>query len=47
VLRLPPLRERREDLGLLVGALLRRIARERAERLSLTRETAQALLGYR
>jgi len=45
--RLPPLRERWEDLGLRVGALLRRIAGARAERLSLSREAARALLRYR
>jgi transcriptional regulator with AAA-type ATPase domain len=45
-LRLPPLAERREDLGLLVGALLRRLDAPRADRLRLTHDAARALLAY-
>jgi transcriptional regulator of acetoin/glycerol metabolism len=44
--RLPSLRERREDLGLLVGTLLRRIGGPGAGRLSLSRDAARALLRY-
>ncbi|HKC60813.1 MAG TPA: sigma 54-interacting transcriptional regulator [Myxococcales bacterium] len=43
---LPPLRERREDLGLLTGALLRRLAPDRCERLRFEPEAARALLRY-
>ncbi|MFT3912968.1 MAG: sigma 54-interacting transcriptional regulator [Anaeromyxobacteraceae bacterium] len=42
-LALPPLRERREDLGLLVGAILRRRLPERAGALTLTGAAARAL----
>ena len=42
-LSLPPLRERREDLGLLVAALLRRAGQENA---TLSLEAARALFGY-
>ncbi len=45
--RLPPLRWRREDLGLLVAALLRKIAPDRAERVSFTSDAGRALLRYR
>jgi len=45
--RLPPLRWRREDLGILVASLLRKIAPDRAERISLTPEAGRALLRYR
>jgi DNA-binding NtrC family response regulator len=45
-LRLPPLRERREDLGLLVGELLRRLAPERVRDVSLTRRAARALFAH-
>lgn len=43
-LRLPPLRERREDLGLLVGALLRRLAPSRP--ISLTSSAGEALFAH-
>ena len=43
-LRLPPLRKRREDLGLLMAALLRRHGGERA---TLTAEAGRALLRHR
>jgi len=42
-IELPPLRERREDLGLLIAALLRRLAGARADRLALPLGTARAL----
>jgi transcriptional regulator with AAA-type ATPase domain len=42
-LALPPLRERREDLGLLIASLLRRLAGERAERIELQLGAARAL----
>ena len=45
--RLPPLRWRREDLGLLVAAVLRRLLPERAPRVTFTCEAARALLRYR
>jgi transcriptional regulator of acetoin/glycerol metabolism len=41
--RLPPLRERREDLGLLVAALLTRGEPSRAERLRFARAAGRAL----
>jgi DNA-binding NtrC family response regulator len=43
---LPPLRERREDLGLLIGVLLRRVADERAASVSFTKEAARELFAY-
>ena len=43
---LPPVRERREDLGLLIAALLRRLAPERAERICFSRPAARALVAY-
>jgi transcriptional regulator of acetoin/glycerol metabolism len=45
-LTLPPLRERREDLGLLVADLLPKVAGARAARLSLSRPFARALFAY-
>jgi transcriptional regulator with PAS, ATPase and Fis domain len=45
-LHLLPLRERREDLGLLTAALLRRIAKDNAERLSLSGPVSRALFGH-
>jgi transcriptional regulator with GAF, ATPase, and Fis domain len=44
--RLPPLRERREDLGLLTGVILRRIAADLVDRISLTPEAASALFAH-
>ncbi|WP_224249339.1 sigma 54-interacting transcriptional regulator [Hyalangium gracile] len=45
-LRLPPLRERREDLGLLVSLLLRRAVPPGAPVPSLTQKAARALFRY-
>ena len=44
--RLPPLRERREDLGLLIASLLARVAGRQAEGVSFKRKAAVALLRY-
>jgi DNA-binding NtrC family response regulator len=44
--RLPPLRERREDLGILLGDLFRRLAPELLERVSLTTDAAQAIFRH-
>jgi sigma-54 dependent transcriptional regulator, acetoin dehydrogenase operon transcriptional activator AcoR len=44
--RLPPLRERREDLGLLVAALLRKLAPERCGDLRISPEAALALFRH-
>ena len=46
-LSLPPLRERREDLGLLIAALLRKLAGEAASHVTFTPEAARALLLHR
>jgi sigma-54 dependent transcriptional regulator, acetoin dehydrogenase operon transcriptional activator AcoR len=46
-LSLPPLRERREDLGLLVAELLRKLAGEGASDVTFTPEAARALLLHR
>jgi transcriptional regulator with GAF, ATPase, and Fis domain len=46
-LMLPPLRERREDLGLLTAVLLQRVAPEQAERISFSCEAGRALLLHR
>jgi DNA-binding NtrC family response regulator len=43
---LPPLRERREDLGLVIAALLRRIAGDRAEAAGIELRAARALLAH-
>src|SRR5205085_765050 len=45
VVSLPPLRERREDLGLIIAALLRRITPQR--KLALAPEAGRALLAHR
>jgi DNA-binding NtrC family response regulator len=43
-LRLPPLRERREDLGTITATLLRRLAPDRADRLQFLAAAARRLL---
>jgi len=45
-LRLRPLRERREDLGLLIASLVRRLAPERAASLSFSRTAARRLFEH-
>ncbi|MBA3394556.1 MAG: sigma 54-interacting transcriptional regulator [Deltaproteobacteria bacterium] len=45
-IRLPPLRERRDDLGLIVAGLLRRINAD-AERVRISRAAARMLFLYR
>jgi transcriptional regulator with AAA-type ATPase domain len=44
---LPPLRERREDLGLLVASLLRKLVGDAASRVAFTPEAARALILHR
>jgi transcriptional regulator with AAA-type ATPase domain len=46
VLRLPPLRERREDLGLLIAALTRKVAGDRSGEVRFTPDGARALLCH-
>lgn len=43
---LPPLRERREDLGLLIAAIVRQVAPERASRIQLHPNAVNALLRH-
>ena len=43
-IRLPPLKERREDLGVLVQALLKRLAPERCQKLAFSIDATRALL---
>jgi transcriptional regulator with GAF, ATPase, and Fis domain len=45
-LYLPPLRERREDLGILIGTLIRRHAPGRPEQVAFSCDAARALLRY-
>lgn len=45
-MELPPLRERRDDLGIIVATLLRAIAGGRAASLRLAPEVGRALLSY-
>jgi DNA-binding NtrC family response regulator len=45
-LDLPPLRQRREDLGLLIAALLRRLFPDRLERIGFDVEAARALFRH-
>jgi DNA-binding NtrC family response regulator len=45
-LELPPVRERREDLGLLVAAILRRVAPDRADEISIHPALARAWFTY-
>lgn len=47
VLSLPPLRARREDLGLLIAAILPRVRSERAGPIVFQRAAARALLAFR
>jgi sigma-54 dependent transcriptional regulator, acetoin dehydrogenase operon transcriptional activator AcoR len=44
--RLPPLRERRDDFGILVASLLSRAGTERASKVVLAPEVGRALLSY-
>jgi transcriptional regulator of acetoin/glycerol metabolism len=46
VLEMPPLRDRRDDLGILVAALLRKIAPADAAGIRLTPEVGRALIAY-
>jgi transcriptional regulator with AAA-type ATPase domain len=45
-LDLPPLRERREDLGLLIGTLIERLSGARAEEITFTEAAVRALFRY-
>jgi DNA-binding NtrC family response regulator len=45
-LRLLPLRERREDLGLIIGRILDRMVGERAGSMNLTKDAVRAMLRY-
>jgi transcriptional regulator with PAS, ATPase and Fis domain len=43
---LPPLRERREDLGLMIGRLIHELAPDRAAKVKIENEAVRALLRY-
>src|SRR5207248_7964022 len=43
---LPPVRERREDLGLLIASVLRKVAGEAAAAVTFTADAARALLHH-
>jgi len=45
-LSLPPLRQRREDLGLLISRLLKRDMVERSSQVEFSNDAARALLSY-
>jgi DNA-binding NtrC family response regulator len=45
-LSVPPLRNRREDLGLLIAALLRRLAPGRADRISFSQPAVRAVFAH-
>jgi len=45
-IRLPPLRERREDLGIIIATLLRRLVPDLADHVTFEKESARALLRY-
>jgi sigma-54 dependent transcriptional regulator, acetoin dehydrogenase operon transcriptional activator AcoR len=45
-LELPPLRARREDLGILIASLLRKLPQARASELTFSSDAARALLRY-
>jgi DNA-binding NtrC family response regulator len=46
VLRLPALRDRREDIGIIVASLLRKIAPNRCDALAFSAAAARAILAY-
>lgn len=46
VIRLPALRDRREDLGMLIGALLKRLAPNRSDKISFAPAAVRLLLRY-
>jgi transcriptional regulator with PAS, ATPase and Fis domain len=46
ILTLPPLRDRRDDIGVLVAALLPALANEQATAMVLARDVGRALLSY-
>jgi sigma-54 dependent transcriptional regulator, acetoin dehydrogenase operon transcriptional activator AcoR len=46
VITLAPLRERRDDVGILVAALLAKVASQRASAIALTPEAGRALLSH-
>jgi DNA-binding NtrC family response regulator len=46
VIRIPSLRDRLEDVGIIVASLLRKLAPERAESIGFSSGAARAILGY-